>query len=41
MDGRKNDREEKMDLFFTSERLEDYIALAVSALILILVLLFF
>lgn len=37
----KDEQEEKLDLFFTSERLEDYIALAVSALVLILVLLFF
>jgi hypothetical protein len=33
-----NDNDEKLDLFPVSERLEDYAALALSALILILVL---
>lgn len=37
-DGGKNQRDE-LNLLFESERLEDYAALAISALILILVLL--
>jgi hypothetical protein len=37
----KEDDRDKLNIFFTSELLEDYAALAISALILILVLLLF
>lgn len=37
----KKDDQDKLHLLFASERLEDYAALAISALILILVLMLF
>ncbi|WP_347490041.1 hypothetical protein [Desulfoscipio sp. XC116] len=37
---RNNDEQDNLNLLLNSDRLEDYAALAVSALILILVLLF-